>query len=597
MSEGPPNRGMSHKGTGKKQVASSQDQRRVMNQRRQATAVQIRKQRREELFRRKRQAPTQTQTAGNSNSGHGDAKDLPVALESFLQEASCEHLVQFQKALASASASLSSSGGAAFLQRLIQEDPVKAKGLTSHTVRHLLNQDEGIRSATLAILLDLTSTPSPQMAPEDYYGRPPPRWSDLLVDEPTLIPTLISFLSDTRFLENSTFIIGNLVQESPQALQAVRPSWPILVAALPGTVYACAAIVRQDTTSYGMDFLQNMSVLHITELLQDNRTAVETAWILEALSRREDAAVDCICSGDAEPMATLMQRLHQAAHESDTEFLVPALQAIGNMLTACEGRHVNLFLSNTSFVQSLSHLLEQGIVLDSVWVAGCCLVDAGIQGHTATEIAAAAFLPRLVSILSSESASLNWKRDAACAIWNAVSDPPGAILSDQNYSLVLHQLMLHHVWKEPTADKLMEACIDLLGRPDMDAVLASLQVLDRILRSIPDSRITFEGLSGVDCLESVCSNAVGQDSTALDTASSLAENLLDDFFDPDQGSEGEDEPDTAPAVRDSQFVFGAPASSIQGTTAFNFGADTSSAGQGRGRGRGRSLPAWMQQQQ
>jgi hypothetical protein len=588
MSEGPPNRGLSHKG--KKQVASSQDQRRAMNQRRQATAQQIRKQRREELFRSKRQAPTEIEASSE------DTKVLSAALESFLQEGNCENLVQVQKVLASAASSGSAS---TFLQHLVKEDPIKARAFTSCTVRHLGNHDEGIRTAALAVLLELSSTPSPQTTPEDYYGRPPPRWSDLLVDEPTLIPNLIPFLSDAKYVENSVFIIGNLVQESPQALEAVRPSWPVLVAALPGTAYACTAIVRQDTTSYGMDFLQSLTAAHITELLQDNRTAVEMAWMLEALSRREDAAVDCLCRGaGAEPIATLVQRLHQAALESKTDFLVPALQAIGNMSTACEGRYVNLFLSNTTFVQSLSHLLEQGTVLDAVWVAGCCLCDAGIQGHATTAIAAPAFLPRLVSILASESASLHWKRDAASAIWNAISDPPGAILSQENCSLVLNQLMLDHVWtsQEQTAggaDKLMQACIDLLGRPDMDAVLASLQVLDRILRSIGDSRIMFQGLSGVNGLEAVCSNAVGRDSIALDTASLLAETLLDDFFDSDQDEEGEDLSETAPAVQGNQFVFGAPVSTPAAAPAFNFNADSANH-EGQGRGRGRTLPAWMQ---
>jgi hypothetical protein len=146
-------------------------------------------------------------------------------------------------------------------------------------------------------------------------------------------------------------------------------------------------------------------------------------------------------------------------------------------------------------------------------------------------------------------------------------------------------------------DKLLQACIDLLKVPDMDAVLASLQVLDRILRSIGDSRILFQGLSGVDALEAVCSNAVGRgDSAALDMASLLAETLLDDFFDADDpADEDEHVLETAPAVQGNQFVFGAPISSVAAPPAFNFKPDgAGQEGQGRGRGRGRTLPAWMQ---
>jgi hypothetical protein len=351
-----------------------------------------------------------------------------------------------------------------------------------------------------------------------------------------------------------------------------------------------------------MDFLQSLTAAHITQLLQDDHTSVEAAWMLEALSRREDAAVDYLCQS-AEPITTLIQRLHQAAVASDTAFLVPALQAIGNMLTACEGRYVPQFLSNPTFVQSLSHLLEQGIILDVVWVAGCCLCDAGIPGHSATTIAAVSFLPRLVSILSSQTASLQWKRDAACAIWNAISNPPG-VVSPSNSNQQPNQLLLDHVWSSTGGsagndnnDKLLQACIDLLGVPDMDAVLASLQVLDHILRSVGYSRYLFQGLAGVDALEAVCSNAVGRgDSTALDMASLLAETLLDDFFDSDDPEdEEEDVSETAPVVQGNQFVFGAPISSTAAPPAFNFNADSAGQeGQGRGRGRGRTLPAWMQ---
>jgi hypothetical protein len=588
---------------GKKQVVSSQDQRRSMNQRRQATAQQIRKQRREEVFRSKRQG--QSQAAATTISDSQEITALSAALDSFLQEGNGENLVQIQQVLASASAT------SIFLQRLITEDPAKASAFISQTVRHLVHQEEGIQSAALAVLLEISSTPSPVTAPEDYYGRPPPRWSDLLVDEPTgtLIPTLISFLSNsnTATVEHAVWIIGNLVQESPAALQSVRPSWPVLVAALPNTAYACAAVVRQDSTSYGMDFLQSLTVPHLTKLLQNNDTAVETAWMLEALSRREDAAVDYLCQ-TSEPITTLVQRLYQAAVSSKMKFLVPALQAIGNMLTSCEGRYVPLLLSNTTFVQSLSHLLEQGTVMDVIWVAGCCLCDAGIPGHAATDIAAATFLPRLVAILSSQSASLHWKRDAACAIWNAISDPPDAnpaMGSPEHNSNQANQFLLDHVWSSTGGsadnDQLLQACIDLLKVPDMDAVLASLQVLDNILRSVSDSRVLFQGLTGVDALEAVCSNAVGRgDSVALDMASLLAETLLDDFFDSDDAEdEGEDISQTAPAVRGNQFVFGAPlspaSSSAVAPPAFNFNSDSAGQeGQGRGRGRGRTLPAWMQ---
>jgi len=566
-----------------------------MNQQRQASALQIRKSKKEELFRRKRQMLSpNTQTTATQQSNAGDATSLPAAIDHYIKLANSENLVRLERKLASGSSS-SNGETAAVLQGFIHDDLWKAKDVVSHATRHAQDQDETIRLAALAVLLELSSVPSQLLGPQDYYGLTPAKWSDLLIDEPSLMTTLSACLSSADCIESATYIIGNLVQESPQAVAAVRSFWPVLVANLPNTVYACAAVVRQDATSFGMDFLQSLTTHHIAQLLQHDRTCVEAAWILESLTRREDAAVDCILS-DGNLFGALVHQLHEATVQAKTNLLTPALQAIGNIATSCEGRHVHLLLSDTVFVQTLVHLLEQGTQLDAVWVAGCFLCDAGIPLHSSTQIAVPAFLPPLVAIVSSESASLNWKRDAVCALWNAISEPPGGISSsDHDNEMLLRQILQDHVWTTATTvDEFMQACIDLLGRSDMDAVLASLQVCDRILRSFVDSRVTFESLAGVDRLEGVCDKAVGQNSAALESASVLAAALLDDFFDVDnRENEQEEAPETAPGIDGNQFVFGAPAAAAvdRGATEFSFSSVESAAG--RGRGRGRTLPAWM----
>jgi hypothetical protein len=72
---------------------------------------------------------------------------------------------------------------------------------------------------------------------------------------------------------------------------------------------------------------------------------------------------------------TLRQRLNMAAVESKTEFLVPGLQANGNMVTKPEGRYVPLFLSNP-YVCTIVNVLLLSKARFWTWsVAGCLVMQ------------------------------------------------------------------------------------------------------------------------------------------------------------------------------------------------------------------------------
>lgn len=264
------------------------------------------------------------------------------------------------------------------------------------------------------------------------------------------------------------------------------------------------------------------------------------------------------------------------------------------------------------FVQAMNRLLETLTVIDAVYAASGLLTvaavylsaAAGQEPHPATATAAAAtatsqFLPRLVAIVTSDHARLEWKREAAGAIANTLfgnHDTASAAAVVQG--MALHDL----VWTndEQHRDKLMQSLIELTVVQDKDAVVPALQILDRLLRCIESSRVVFESCRGVDALEQVCANT-----DELEVASQLAAKLIDDLFDNDDDDAEEVAAVTEfyaapPSIANNQFVFGVPQSQQQ---SFNFAAmapppePLEPAAPPAGRGRGRTMPAWMQQQQ
>jgi len=526
-------------------------------------------------------------------------------------------------------------------------------------------QPESSNVAVLSLLVDLSQMPPAASATRrdgiddeeegpdySYYGSAPSRleWRDLMVAS-SLIEALVGMLRNNgstsiRTKELVSQILGNLLvaQEestattatttttypwsggsSPAsscstatALHTIRPYWPDLVTALPWSSYACAAVLRADATTYGTEFLMCLTPAHLTGLIGEEGTKVYAAWMLESLSRREDEAVDALC-GEGSLVQALVQQLSkvdswrpESSEDEVAMFLVPALRAVGNMVTACGGRYVALFLKNDAFVSALSGLLKgpvfettqpadtankstsrNSFMPDCLWLTGCLLCDAGVPGHASTEIGVPVFVPMLVAILVSGKSSFELRRDAVCALDNAISKPPGYESDSAALVPILVRILEQELWEFSVREHVMEALVSLLAVPDVDAVIAALRILDGLLRHVPPSRSEFEATGGVDKLEEVCNHAdTSGEGGDVEVAAEMAADLLDDLF--DQKNEEEDM-EVAPSIQGGQLVFGLTEGESAEVSS-HFG-NPSAPSPGQGRGRGRTMPAWMMKQQ
>ena len=359
--------------------------------------------------------------------------------------------------------------------------------------------------------------------------------------------------------------------------------------------------------------------------------------------------------------------------------LEPCLEVIGHWATACNGIHVPQLLSSrtmpitttssiagggtedTSLLALMKTLLQwgqQGRLQTSdytqlLWLSGCLLCDAGTQQHPSTTLAAPSLIPLLSQGLqdnelavTSQANALECKREGVLALWNAISTPPCDDPEQQEQLqrssffqetlTVLLQLILkanaNDGTNSPNAtisndgyDTLM-ALKKLLLSQDVDAMHASMHIINAILRTIPSTRVPFMEVNGNEALEAVCDLPLGNDPASTDAAD-MAADLIDDFFDSDrQDEEGPDDdqfadPVLQPAQAGGTFVFGLDAAARQNAPIFlptlqaedmTMNAPTISAagsdssvdlgighgrGRGRGRGRGHVLPAWAAQQQ
>jgi hypothetical protein len=539
------------------------DQRKNLNSRMQETSVRIRKERKEEKLKLRRR------------HGAGDAAALMSCLKAYVQHPEKESLRAFRQALASGASE-------AFLLTMVEKDTASAENVVSLLQAQVKHQplDSEDRDLALSVLFDLTSLTYVFKPEHEYYGNQSVRWSDLIAEDSTFISYLVSLLPVDAVVDIVTNIIGNLAHDSTRVLADFRSyHFTSLVSFLPKTAYACAAIIKQDSVSDAMDFLSSLTNSHLVGLFEREETAISAAWCLEGLTRREDSAVEHLCI-DKTLMNTLIQRLEEATLTSRPFFLVPALQAITNMASACDGEFVADFLSSDIFVKTLATLIQKGIVVDCLTTAASLLCDAGINDHPSTTIGGPAFLPGLVLIVTSPLATYEWKSLATNAILQTLKEPPGSDPEEVHSALL--GLLKRHIWDCKERDLFIQALLDQTKLQDMGAVVVSLRILDRIVRNIPSTRTHLESFAIVDRLEEVCTRAVGQYSSDYEFASSIAADLLDDVFCVEDGDDPDEEDQfVAPAVVGGQFAFGvAPP-----VAPFHF--------EGRGRGRGRTQPAWM----
>lgn len=354
--------------------------------------------------------------------------------------------------------------------------------------------------------------------------------------------------------------------------------------------------------------MQHLTTSHLTALLKEERTAISAAWIVEGLSRREYAAIELLCNDATLMNAFLGQLEYAATHRSEMgDYISPALRAIATFSLSLERRYVGMFLATSSFVNAINTLLghytirddDSTIMVNCLYVTSCFLSCAGISSHASSDIAVPQFLPRVIALLVSGQATAEWQREAVCAIRCAIREPPTCDEQDPVIEANLVSIMETFLWAPSVREQLLDALVRVLVIPDMDAVLASLFIIDRLLRTMPESRYLFQCVEGVARLEEVCDRAAVDDSYSDDVelAASMAADLLDDFY---YGyDEDEDDEEITPTVESGSFAFGvsAPMPTLQ----FGNGAPAMDATMPvetppQGRGRGRTMPAWMTQQ-
>ena len=670
---------------------SSDELRRSLLARRQKETVQLRKHRREERLQARRlqgsmvneSTSTKSNAAVSATAGSVATRAVAAASSSFSISSSVES-DRLSLPLAKAIETYISSSGefqyleliqqqlltcteqqtTLTLEPLARDQPDKAKtfiSLLSQTFKRTNfknNNDEAntdpdsqgksVISIAYNILLAITSTSSPSSSPssfsrrnqertsttpstqDNYYGWVPLTWSDMILEDPTLVPRLLSSVPHVTVVSN---ILGNLLQQAgSSAVNQFWPAWTTIVDNLPATSYLCAAMVQKDVTSLASSFLQYLTthklallllLLHhqqpaaatttstISATTSENNMAdssfllVDLAWILEGISRREDSAVRQMCQDETllQALATLMAE--QTATQN-VAFLFPAVKALGNMAVACDGLCVPVLVSH--FSDTLRQILEKGILLESVKTASCLLFDAGLPGHPSTLVALPSFAPSLIRMVV--LGTLDWKREAAVALELALADPPfywtrinsGAFKEEEQL-----QNRTDRIWEAIPENKhiFLLALLDVSTLPDMVASLSAIRVLDRFLRRIPGSPQALAECHHEDVVDRLHAIlAVGSNDPNYSDVNDRAEialDLLDDFFEKTEDDQEDDDVDLSVPltesleVRGGTFAFGVPPEPLQQSQPPLLQERPPPSS--RGRGRGRLLPAWMTQQQ
>lgn len=455
----------------------------------------------------------------------------------------------------------------------------------------------------------------------------------------------------------------NLIQQHEQASTNLQ-----YLVVIQSSLWAFANLLKGDSTASGWIYYQaglnelfsqllTVSVPAASSQLENTciDVAVQAAWILVHLSQREDAVVEALLQTGPDLMRNLLERLFQVCDGAQQQasggpispgrpnyfhhpLLEPVLEVLGHWATAGNGKFVPRLLSATPATTRVSHELSlipifqnlyqwshQGLIqindyICLIWVTGACLCDAGIQNHPSTTLAAPALIPRLsISLQEHENTmtnrinSLECKREAAISLWNALAVPPSE--DDEpgmprDVFLALLQLVLSggNQATNKNGYSTIMALTKLLSSPDVDAMFASLQIIDALLRNVPSTRVTFMEVDGEEALDAICDLPLGNDKTSSSAADVAAE--LVDFL---VGDDQFDDPVLQPATAGGTFVFGlqdtasAPAPNFLPDLQSDVGGGSmlapvasvtpAGSGMGRGRGRGHTLPAWAVQQQ
>jgi hypothetical protein len=657
----------------------------AMTQRRQEWTNRIRKTKKDHILAMKRRyVPTpSTDTMGmattvtTTESSTGSLVDLANrAVENPIL-----HLAAFQLALSLSSNNSDDMHSSTTLKPDQLSDPLRLVNMLASILIDASSPPLRLTAArALTNLAAIDAIDAPQEGDNNYYGHVQESWSSLLVKSNILsalhqVLTTSPSEETTELLLQCCWALGNLVGDSPTARVAAMPLLPALVQTLKhgfhhkqpslcrNAAWAVSNMARGNNNTGGQEEvfcgpnLLTPSLLASLLVSPEQQTsssddiiswldvAQEVAWIVAFLTAKEDSTVNYLClatqqqaSFSSQSAVLLLEalacRVHQALQRtrqattwsSDDatralKMTIPCLRSIGNIASACQGKHLPALLTahSKSIVKSLATLLELGnfpsgsthnqlgtAAVEATWAARTLLCDAGERGHESTTIALPALLLPLCKCVTSGYGKQELKREAISALWTAAAAPPTHYATaDEQQQQQQQQKSMGDVWSTRTtrddflrqiahSPQMMATLVDLLRNSmDTDVVHTTLQLVNAILRRLfedEEVRREFEEHQGVDALEHICDVASSnshygggadwQDGDVV-PAAEIAADLIDDLF---GALEEEEMMDIVPASNGTAFTFGVVVPPVAVNTDMMMMPS---------RGRGRPVPSWM----
>jgi hypothetical protein len=440
-----------------------------------------------------------------------------------------------------------------------------------------------VQQLILRILVQLSSI-QPNAAngdSDDYYGHVPVTWSGLIA-QTIWMKTMVEILQASSssqhhtMVEYACLVLGNILGEGTRHIPKDAISKPTLIAALikavsmvpPQASWALTNMIRNDHVSLASTYCAQdlLTAPRLMQWLQHPPIATQTAWMIASLTGREPEMVFYLCR-HLSFLSALVQALQSPLAPDQA---APLIQALGNIASHETMVPPLLLQTNPPLVPLLQQLLQQtpssrgrnsngGNLLSlTAWLSGCLLIDAGMDQHPSTTVAAPALIPALMLRLgegeSYKSLTLEESRDVAVALWNALSRPPqmeeeqqllaptfGNVDGGFNFATLAASSSKHTPpanlpFAVPTTSTTLKALVRLASSKDADAVLAAVNVLDLLVRrshQYDPSLLQQQSLlrmmqeEGVEnALEQICDSAVEE-------AAVVAADLFDDYFDQD----------------------------------------------------------------
>ncbi len=606
-----------------------------MTQRRQELTSRIRKQKRSQYLQKKRSLPCAN---ADPSAANVDLMAIKAEFRSLLDSvcknpSSLEQLLSILERFVSlknsnAFGSLNTYGSQLSsdnpLVILDQEEASLAveflRCLRQYTVEAISRQQAAVFQTSLRILVHLTSISSSEgigSSTTEYYGSRPSTWPELLVSTPptqsaALVSTpswldiLVQALLSSREVELTSLVLGNLAGDESAGGTLFRAMSGELKTSLvtglvrsvspatPTAAWTLTNMIRNDSVSYASSYCSEslLSSSLLMAWLRDPALATQTAWMIASLTAREEETVEYLCGkqhpdrGEEFPILSAIAESLQKPLQRDQD--VPLVQALGNL--SCHPLLVGPLLTQTSprLIPLLQTILRTAssrnpVLTQAAWLAGCLLVDVGVEQHPSTTMAAPALIPVLMERLGrgSESAkfsnpsmtcmTLEEEREFACALCNALELPPTA---DNQLSSSFEL-----AFKIDVSSPVIQSLVRLINSSDADAAIAGVNLVNVLLRRFDEQenlQTLMQEEDLPDALDRVCDSEMYE-------AADIAAELLDDFF-------YNDDPNDMEAA-DNSWASELPTFT---TPSFGIGINNEGTnGMGRGRGRGATMPAWM----